>query len=108
MLEWNHTGLWEDANRLLVGPNRYYGCVRLAHHHVVDLSVTEEEHNASLHHVLKDEVLVVIASLHDVAHHEIIKCCLPPGRSFIGLSIVIDLFLSHIRIQDLLVHPRSE
>ena len=67
-------------------------------HHIEDLAVTEEKHDTSLHHVLEDEVFVIVADLIDVAHHEIIQSRLPPGCKLVGLRIVINLFLSDLGV----------
>ena len=76
--------------------------------HVKDLTVTIEKHNASLKHVLKDEVLVIIADFYDIALDKIIKRSFPLSRSFVGLRVVIDLFLSDFGVQDFLVHAGAQ
>ena len=46
--------------------------MRLDLHHIKYLAVSEEKHDTSLHHVLEDEVLVIVANLVDVTHDKVI------------------------------------
>ena len=82
--------------------------MRLDFQHVEDLTVTIEEHDASLKHVLEDEVLVIIADFDNIALDEIIKRSFPLSCSFVGLRVVIDLFLSDFGVQDFLVHAGAQ
>ena len=77
-------------------------------HHIKYLTVSEEEHDACLHHVLEDEVLVIVANLVDVAHDEIIQSCLPSCSEFICLLVVVDLLLSDLSIEYLFVHAGAK
>ena len=98
VLTGQEAGLREYANWTIIRSLGYYGCMGLQLHHIEDLAVTEEKHDTSLHHVLEDEVFVVVANLIDVAHHEIIQSRLPPGCKLVGLRIVINLFLSDLGV----------
>ena len=98
----------EDATRLVVGAHSHDWGVRLDFEHVKHLTVTIEEHDASLKHVLKDEVLVIIADFNDIALDEIVERSLPLGRRLVGLCVVVDLFLSDFSVQDFLVHARAQ
>ena len=72
VLDRENAGLGEDTCRSLVSALSHHGCMRLQLDQVEDLSVAVEEHHARLHHVLKDEVLVVVADLDDIAHDQVI------------------------------------
>ena len=80
MLAGQQASLWEDAARLLVCTLCNDGSVRTLLHQVEHLSIAEEEHDTGLHHVLEDEVLVIVADFIDVAHDEVIEGRLPLGR----------------------------
>ena len=82
--------------------------MRLHLHHIKYLTVSEEEHDACLHHVLEDEVLVIVANLVDVAHDEVIQSCLPSCSEFICLLVVVDFLLSNLSVEYLFVHAGSE
>ena len=45
--------------------------------HVPDLSISEEELDTRLHHVLKDEVLIIVARLENIRIDEVIERCFP-------------------------------
>ena len=81
--------------------------MRLRFHEIVHLSVAVEEHHAGFHHVLEDEVLVIVANLVDVAHDKVIQSCLPSSSEFICLLVVVDLLLCDFSIEYLFVHARS-
>ena len=82
--------------------------MRLDLHHIKYLAVSEEKHDTSLHHVLEDEVLVIVANLVDVAHDEVIQRCLPSSGKLICLLVVVDFLLSNLSIEYLFVHAGSE
>ena len=82
--------------------------MRLQLHEIEDLSVAIEKHDAGLHHVLEDKVLVIVADLVNVAHHKVIESSLPLGSQFISLSIIVNFFLGDLSIQDLLIHASSQ
>ena len=82
--------------------------MRLDLHHIKYLAVSEEKHDTRLHHVLEDEVLIIVANLVDVAHDEVIQSCLPSGSEFICLLVVVDFLLSYLGIEYLFVHAGSE
>ena len=77
-------------------------------HHIKYLAISEEKHDARLHHVLEDEVLIIVANLVDIAHDEVIQSCLPPCSEFICLLVVVDFLLCNFSIEYLFVHARSE
>ena len=58
----------EDSNRALIRALGDHGCVGFELHQIEDLTVTEEEHDTGLHHILEDEVLIIVADFIDVAH----------------------------------------
>ena len=82
--------------------------MRFALHEIVNLSVSEEEHHASLHHILEDEEFVIVADFANVTHYEIIEDCFPLGSHFMSLSEVVYFLLCDICVQNLLVHASSE
>ena len=82
--------------------------MRLNLHHIENLSISEEKHDTSLHHVLEDKVFVIVANFVDVAHDKIIQSCLPSSSEFICLLVVVDLLLSYFSVEYLLVHAGSE
>ena len=68
------------------------------------MSVSVEEHDTHFHHVLEDEVFVIVAALKNVTHDKVIENSFPLGSYFVSLSKVINLFLSDFSVEDLLVH----
>ena len=72
------------------------------------LAVSEEEHDAGFHHVLENEVFIVVTALVDVAHHQIINSRLPLGSQFVRLCVVVDFFLRDFSVKNFLVHACSE
>ena len=66
VLDGKHTTRREKANGFIAWSNYCDRSVRLAFEHVPDLAVSEEELDARLHHVLEDEILVIITGLEDI------------------------------------------
>ena len=108
MLAWEQTCLREHSTWLLVDSLCDNRRMRLQLHEIEDLSVAVEKHDACLHHVLEDKVLVIVADLVNVAHHKVIESSLPLGSQFISLSIIVNFFLGDLSIQDLLIHASSQ
>ena len=77
-------------------------------HEIENLAVTVKEHHALLQHFLKDEVLVIVADLKDVAHDQVVDRCLPSGSQLVRLTKVVDFFLGDFSVQDLLVHAGAK
>ena len=100
--------LWKQTDWLLVGTNRHDRGVRLFLHHVIDLGISEEEHHTRLHHVLEDEVLVVVADFKDVLHYEIVEGCLPLDGAIECTLEIVDFFLPDFGIEDFLVDLASQ
>lgn len=107
-LDWEYASLWEHTYRLIVGALSHDWLMRFRLHQVENLAVTVEEHQARLHHVLKDEVLVIVTGFIDVAHDEVVEGCLPSGGQVIRLRVVVDLFLSDFGVEDFFVHASAE
>ena len=82
--------------------------MRLRLHQVEHLTVTVEEHQARLHHVLEDKVLIVVASFIDVAHDEVVEGGLPSGSLVIRLRIIVNLLLRDLGVEDLFVHAAAQ
>ena len=80
----------------------------LKFHEIKDLPITEEEHDAGFHHILEDEIFVIVANLVDVAHDEVIQSCFPSSGELICLLVVVDFLLSNLSIEYLFVHAGSE
>lgn len=78
-------------------------CVRLGSHEVKNLPVSIEEEHAELHHVLEDEVLVVVALLQNVRVDDIVDSQLPLAQLIIEALEVVDFLLRDVSVQDLLV-----
>ena len=68
MLAGKDASLGENTARALICTLGDDGRVRLKFHQVENLAITEEEHDTGLHHVLEDEVFIVVANLIDVTH----------------------------------------
>ena len=108
MLDGEDTSLREDTDGTLVralGNDRRMG---LQFHKVEHLTITEEEHDTGFHHILEDEIFVIVADLYDVTHDKVIKSGLPLGSEFIGLRVIVDLLLGDFSIEDFLVHTGTE
>ncbi len=108
MLSWQDTSLWENTDGAFVHICGDDWGMRLLFHKVENLAVTEEEHHTRLHHILEDEILVIVADLADIAHDKVIEGSLPSGSQLICLSIVVDLLLSHLGVEDFTVHASSK
>ena len=108
MLDWENTALWEQSDWFVTLPDGHYGNVWLRFHQVVDLSVSVEEHDTGFHHVLEDEVLVIVTAFENVTHDQVIEDRFPLGSYFVSLSKVVDLLLSDLCIENLLVHAGSK
>jgi len=78
--------------------------VRLYLEQVKDLTVTEEEHNASFELVLENKVLVIVADFGDVALNQVVKRSLPLRCKLVSLAVVVNFLLSYFSIKNLLVH----
>lgn len=76
--------------------------------HVEHLSVPEEGGDDDFYHVLEDEVLVVIAQRQQVLRDVLVDRCLPLIVLLNQIRHVVDLLLSHVSIQDLLVDSVSK
>lgn len=77
-------------------------------HQIENLAVAVEEHHARLQHFLKDEVLIIVADLKDVAHDQVVNGCLPSGCQFIRLAIVVNFLLGDFSVEDFLVHAGAK
>lgn len=108
MLDGEHTSLREDADVFLVRTLGNDRCVGFKFHKVKHLAIAEEEHDTSLHHILENEIFVIVADLVDVTHDEVIEGCLPLGGEFIGLRVVVNLLLSDFSVEDFLVHASTK
>jgi len=108
VLDRKDTALWEETDWFVVLSNRHNWNVWLGFHQIVDLSVPVEEHDTCLHHVLEDEVLVIVAALEDVTHYQVIEYRFPLGSYLMGLCEVVNLFLRDLSVENLLVHACSK
>ena len=108
MLAWEDAGLREDSAWLLISALGNDWSVWALLHQIKHLTITEKEHDARLHHVLEDEVLVIVANFINVAHDEVIKSSLPLCSQLIGLSVIINLFLCNFSVENLFVHASSQ
>ena len=63
---------------------------------VKDISVSEENQNALLNHVLENEIFVIVANLVDISIKDIIISSLPSFELFVQVMKVVDFFLSYI------------
>ena len=66
VLYWNHTTCGVKSENLFVRSCCNQREVRLRAKHVIDLSVTEEQHYTLLHNVLEYQVLVIVTTLDNV------------------------------------------
>lgn len=108
MLARHDARLGEQTYRSVIGIRRNDWSMRLLFDEVENLTIAVEEHHASLHHVLEDEILVVVADLKDVARNQVIDGRLPPGSCFVRLCIVVDFLLCDLGVEDLFVHARAQ
>ena len=77
VLDGQHSTWREEADRLVRRANNGDGGMRFTFENVPDLSVSEEELHARFHHILEDEILVIIARFKDISVDQVIQCCFP-------------------------------
>ena len=66
---------------------------------VEDLTVAEEGRQTRVHHVLEDEVLVVVAELQNVCFQQIVQRQFPLGTTLYQLIVVVDVLLVDISVE---------
>ena len=108
MLHRQHTTWREEPDRSVVRAYCGYRRIRFALQLVPDLFVTEEKVDARFHHVLENEIFVIIAGLENIGVDKVIEGGFPFRSHFCCLSVIVKVFLTNFGIQDLLVYPCSQ
>lgn len=99
---------WVGTHNLVRSTHTKHRRIRLGLHKVQHLSVSEEEEHALLNHILKDEVLVIIALDHDVRVDQVVDRRLKFVELVLKIGEVVDVFLGDVCVQDFLVDSTSQ
>lgn len=98
MLHRKHATVGEQPTWLVVRAHADHRYVWFSLQQIKKLAVAVEEMNTGLQLVLKDEVLVVVSDVDDVAADQIVECALPLASLFKVCREVILLLLVDIRV----------
>jgi hypothetical protein len=72
-LEWNNSIWWICTNDFIRAISTNYWSVWLTLHQINNLSIPIEDHQASFNHILKDEILVIVAHVYHIGQDYIIN-----------------------------------